>query len=219
MYLNRKDTNKHYIHPIDYFNKWFAEPIAVVDNSVAGIIDALNRHPIADDTTAQDYVMPISRCRELAGRFRIYGENQDVYYCFVNEGDEYKTDPPVYFESCLDLKVDYGFDDSDILNNDCLLVADRFSAFLWQMLGHHICLRMESSDHFSPSVNGILFGIESVNPRDSFINPLGREFPAGFTCLVADDAICIPDWGCAFLTSQSRDSFMIRYSPIISEYW
>jgi len=36
------------------FNEWFAEPIVAIDNSVAGIIDALNRHPLADDQIEQD---------------------------------------------------------------------------------------------------------------------------------------------------------------------
>jgi hypothetical protein len=206
------------VHPIAFFNEWFAEPFDVRDYSVAGIVDALNGHPIAHDQTAQDYVMPMRRCREHAGRFRVYGENQDVYYCFVYEGDESKTDPPVYFESCLDLHNDYGINQSDIIDGDHVLVADRFTLFLWQVLGHHICLRMESGGQFSNDVTGVVFNGD-LELDGSFINQLGRDFPAGYTCFVSDDAICIPDWGAAFLTARSRESFMTRYSPNVSREW
>jgi hypothetical protein len=210
--------NPRDVHPIAFFNEWFAEPFDVQDYSVAGIVDALNRHPIAGDPTAQDYVMPMRRCREHAGRFRVYGENQDVYYCFVYEGDESKTDPPVYFESCLDLHTDYGIDQSDIIDGDHVLVAERFASFLWQVLGHHICLRMESGGHFSSHVTGVVFN-GGVDLDASFINQLGSDFPAGYTCFVSDSAICIPDWGAAFLTARSRESFMTRYSPNVSREW
>jgi len=162
--------------------------------------------------------MPMRRCREHAGRFRVYGENQDVYYCFVYEGDESKTDPPVYFESCLDLHNDYGINQSDIIDGDHVLVADRFTLFLWQVLGHHICLRMESGGQFSNDVTGVVFNGD-LELDGSFINQLGRDFPAGYTCFVSDDAICIPDWGAAFLTARSRESFMTRYSPNVSREW
>jgi hypothetical protein len=210
--------NPRDVDPIEFFNEWFLEPIVVTDHSVAGIIDALNRHPLADDQTAQDYVMPTRRCRERAGRFRIYGENQDVYYCFVYDGDETKLDPPVYFESCLDLKIDYGINESDIIGNDHVLVANRFTDFLWQMLGHHICLRLESSGQFSDGVTGICSD-DPIQLNHSFINPLGREFPAGYTCFVSDDVICIPGWGAAFLTAVARKAFINRYSPIVSRQW
>jgi hypothetical protein len=205
------------IHPIDFFNQWFAEPIIVTNNSVAGIIDALNDHPMAQDETAQDYVMRACFYREHPGRFRIYGENQDNYYCFVNEGDEDKIDPPVYFESHFDLKTDYGFDDSEIVNNS-VIVADRFTDFLWQMLGHHICLRLESGGNFATDVSGIPFE-KDIKLDNSFINHLGRDFPAGFTCFISDDTIYIPDWGAAFLTVQSRDSFVEKYSPYLGQEW
>ncbi len=203
---------------LNSLNRWFVEPFVVADNSVAGIIETLNRHPIADDQTAQDYVMPTRRRREHAGHFRIYGENQDVYYCFVYDGDESKIDPPVYFESCLDLKDDYGIDSFRIIANDHVLVANRFTDFLWQMLGHHICLRMESSGQFSENVNGVVFD-DDVELDDSFVNPLGIEFPAGYTCFVTDDVILIPDWGTAFLSAQARESFMARFSPDVSCEW
>lgn len=205
-------------HPIDFFNEWFADPISAHASSVAGIINALNRHPIADDQTAQDYVMPVRRCRERAGRFRIYGENQDTYYCFVYDGDESKANPPVYFESCLDLSIDYGIEDSEIINNDHILVAERFTDFLWHILGHHICLRMESSGQFTHGVSGIVCD-RPIELDDSFTNPLGNEFPAGFTCYVSNGVVCAPDWGAAFLNAQSRDSFMARYLPHVSRQW
>lgn len=205
-------------HSIDFFSKWLAKRIAVVDNTVAGVIEALNRHSMADDQTAQDYVMPIRRCREYAGRFRIYRENQDTFYRFVNAGDESKIDPPVYFESCIDLYLDYGIAESDIINNDHVLVAKRFTDFLWRILGHHICLRLESGGQFAGSVNGIVID-GGVELDDSFINPLGNEFPVGYTCLVSDDVVCIPGWGAAFLTVDARDSFLHNYRPKVARKW
>lgn len=202
--------------PIDFFNEWFVAPIIVTDPSVEGFIGALNRHPLADDERSQDYVMPTRRCRDRAGRFRIYGENQDTYYCFVYDGDESKTDPPVYYESCL--LDDHGIDPALIIDGDHVLVADRCSDFLWQMLGHHICLRLESSGHFRENVTGIV--LDGVVKLDgAFFCPMGREFPAGYTCFVSDDVICIPDWGAAFRTAQSRELFLASYAPRFSRQW
>lgn len=204
--------------PLDFFAEWFAEPLDVRSRSVKGIVEALNRHPMSGDQTAQDYVVPASRAREHAGRFRIFRENQDVFFCFVYEGDETKPDPPVFFETCLDLQVDSGIASSDIINGNHVLVADRFSDFLWHMLGQHICLRTQSGGHFAKGVNGIVFD-EPVELDSSFINLLGREFPVGSTCFVSDGVICIPGWGAAFLTAESREKFVARYLPSVSEEW
>jgi hypothetical protein len=86
------------------------------------------------------------------------------------------------------------------------------------MLGHHICLRLESSGQFSDGVTGICSD-DPIQLNHSFINPLGREFPAGYTCFVSDDVICIPGWGAAFLTAVARKAFINRYSPIVSRQW
>ena len=205
------------IKPIDYFNEWFAEPIDLRDDTVLGHIEALTRHPSADDQTAQDYVMPIRRCREHANRFRVWGENQDTYYCFVLDGDESKPNPPVYFESCLDLVSDYGLDPSSIIDGDRVLVAEQFPDFVWHMLGHHICLRYESGNQFKSSVSGILTRDANVNA--TFSRPSQLEFPAGYSPLFALDTILIPDWGAAFLSQQSRQSFIREFSPTINAEW
>lgn len=183
-----------------------------------GVIDTLNRHPIAADQAAQDYIMPTTRSRQSAGRFRIYGENQDVYYCFVYDGDEVKVNPPVYFETCLDLSLDYGIGRSQIIDESHVLVADRFIDFLWHILGHHICTRMESSGGFRSHVTGIVSN-GLIELDNSFVNPLGREFPSGYTCFVSDDVICVPQWGAAFRTVHSRKRFLARYSPHVSSEW
>jgi hypothetical protein len=181
-------------------------------------MDALNRHPLAGDQTAQDHTIPVQDARDHPGRFRIYGENQYAFYCFVYDGEETKTDPPVFFETCLDLQIDCAVASADIIGGDHVLVAIRFSDFLWQMLGHHICLRADFGDQLSSSVTGIVCN-EPIELDDAFINPLGREFPAGFTCFVSDGVICIPDWGAAFLTAESREKFVAKYSPSVSEEW
>ena len=65
------------LSPIDYFNRWFAEPIRMAGGeSVQSVIDARSRHPLADDETAQNYVMPPRRYWERSGRFRILDELQ-----------------------------------------------------------------------------------------------------------------------------------------------
>lgn len=161
--------------------------------------------------------MPLRRCREHAGRIRIWGENQDTFYCFVYDGDELKPNPPVYFESCLDLSTDYGINQSDVFDGDHVLVAETFTHFLWHMLGHHICLRWEFHDHMNDSVNGVKF--TDVNIDDSFHYPLFREFPAGYGPLFRHDTICIPDWGAAFLNRNARDAFISEFGPETDAEW
>jgi hypothetical protein len=60
--------NPRNAHPIDFFNEWFKQPIAVVNNSVAGIIDALNRHPMANDQSAQRLMLH-RQSRRHQGKF------------------------------------------------------------------------------------------------------------------------------------------------------
>ncbi len=206
-----KAMNRRDLHPIAFFNDWFAEPFDVRDYSVAGIVDALNRHLslLINPPRLRHATATLPR---KAGRYRIYGENQDVFYCFVYEGDESKTDPPVYFESCLDLNIDYGIKQSDIIDGDHVLVADRFTTSL-ASARHHICLRMESGGLFS--CDGIVF--KDNLELDAFVNgSAGTSWR--YTCFLSDGAICIPDWGAAFLTARSRASFMTR-SPRVSREW
>jgi hypothetical protein len=205
--------------PIDYFNRWLARPIGVASGaSVQSVLDALNRHPLAQDETAQDYVMPAWRYREKPGRFRILGENQDTWYGFVYEGEESLPDPPVYFETCLDLKLDHGFSDNEIIGGDHVQVCPQFTAFLWHMLGHLICVRHEGNGQYAAGVHGAVFKMP-ITMDAAFINPLGHEFPAGHTCFIGPDAICIPDWGAAFLNPESGDRFLTTYRPVVSRRW
>lgn len=206
-------------HPVDVLGRWFAEPLVLGgDRSVAGVLDALNQHAFAQDESAQDYVMPARRYREQAGRFRIWGENQDTFYCYVRAEQAGEADPPVYFETCLDLARDHGYDPAEIVDGDSVLVCPRFTTFLWHMLGHSICLRLEPGDCLAEEVNGVTFsGVCKMDA--SFVNPLGHEFPAGFTCYFGTDAICIPDWGAAFRTQQAREAFLNRFRPELGEEW
>lgn len=205
-------------HPIDFFGPWFNEPIHVTDWSVYGVVETLNQHPVEQDQDAQNYIMPIRRCRERAGRFRIYGENQDTFYCFVLEGEETKSAPPVYFESCLDFVEDYGLSREAIIDGDHVKVADSFQQFLWHILGHHICLRMNASSAYTPLISGVVFD-GCVSLDETFVNPLGSEFPAGYTPRFSNDTICIPDWGAAFRTTNAAQKFLDRFSPPVSRRW
>jgi hypothetical protein len=205
--------------PLDYFNCWLTEPISVSgDHSVQSVLDALNRHPLAQDETAQNYIMPPSRYREVRGRFRILGENQDTWYCFVHDGAETQRNPPVYFETCLDLKRDHGFADADIIDGNYVLVCPTFTRFLWHMLGQQLCIRTESNMYSAPGVNGVVFK-RPVELDGMFVNPLGRDFPAGYTCSFSEGTICVPDWGAAFLDRDRREQFAERFAPSVSRSW
>jgi hypothetical protein len=206
-------------HPIQYFNRWLTEPVRADEgDSVRLVLDALNRHPLAQDETAQNYIMPPSRYRERPDRFRIFGENQDTWYCFVYDGEETLPNPPVYFETCLSLSRDHGFADSDIIGGDHVRVCRGFTDFLWHMLGQQLCVRLESSGHYVPEVQGAAFK-HPVALDNSFTNPLDRGFPSGFTPHISHDVVCVPDWGAAFLDSESARRFFERFRPTVSQKW
>ena len=206
------------LNPISYFNHWFRDPIISRGASVACIIESLNGHGLCQDETAQNYVMPLRRCFEKAGRYRLYGEEQDTFYCFIYEGNETQEQPPVYFETCLDLTDDYGVDPSTITNGDHVMVCQKFSDFLWYLLGHHICLRLKSNNQFQTGVSGTVFS-QSIILEAEFVNPLGKPFPAGYSVYLSEDTICIPDWGAAFRNPASRDIFLKRYNPVVRSVW
>lgn len=205
--------------PLEYFRPWMTEPIMPSSGrSVLSVVNALNNHPLARDERAQDSIMPPSRYGEKEGRFRFYAENQDCWHCFVQAGAELEVDPPVYFETCLDLRRDCGCSDAEILGGDHVLVCQRFTDFLWFLLARHFCIRLEGADYFAPGVQGLHAGHE-IAIDGSFQNPLGREFPAGYSCYVGDEAVCVPEWGAAFLNRASCDRFLWRYSPVIEAQW
>ena len=205
--------------PTDYFNRWLAEPIRSSPNDcVESVLDALNAHPIAQDETAQDYIMPRRRYRERQDRFRIFGENQDTFYCYVKAGAELLPDPPVYFETCLDLRRDCGFSDIEIIDGDSLLLCEGFQRFLWHMLGQQICIRLEGNGLYAAGVHGMVFS-EPVKLDATFANPLGCEFPAGYTCYVSESVLCVPDWGAAFLDVENERQFCDQFRPKIASRW
>jgi hypothetical protein len=55
---------------------------------------------------------------------------------------------------------------------------------LWHMLGNQICVRLEGNGKYAAGVHGVVFG-KGLKLDSSFANPLGREFPAGYTCFFA----------------------------------
>ena len=74
--------------------------------------------------------------------------------------------------------MDHGYKKSDIIDNDHVVVCSRFTDVLWHILGHHICIRLESSGLFADHVNGIgfepkfadrIFGIfQRLHGRDEY---------------------------------------------------
>ena len=202
--------------PIDFFNQWFREPIQVEKGaSVKQILDALNEHPLAEDE-AQDYFMPARRYREEPGRFGVYGENQDLWTCFVYEGQELLTDPPVYFSTCLDLQEDYGYKPEEIINGDHVLASRSFVRFLWSVLGQQICIRIEETTLFKSGVTGCFF--DSALPRnETFQNPLENEH-AGLACYISPKTLWCLDWA-AFLDAESKQRFLETFQPTNVRVW
>jgi hypothetical protein len=204
---------------IESLSYWFARPLLIsASQSVAQVLDALNDHPLAQDEQAQDYVMPKKRYFDNPGRFRIWGENQDNFYCFVTARDSNAIDPPVYFETCLDLVRDCRIDPTHVLPGNCVLVTEHFTSFLSFMLAHHICLRLEKGSHLANAVNGIVFS-QPLKTCCNLTNPLGREFIAGYTPYVGQDVICIPDWGAAFRNQSAREQFVESMKHAIGQSW
>jgi hypothetical protein len=208
---------------IPYFQRWYAQPIGLSGGeSVRVTMDALNAHPLVSDAP-QDYITHPERYSEFAGRFEILGENQDVWHCFVAAGSETQPDPPVFFESCLGLRQDYGFSPEDIQDvHGACVEAGNFRGFLWNLLGRHICLRVEGAAVLAPGVQGCGFAQEGVLSGalgEAYFNPLGRAFPDGYTCYFAEDTICIPKWGAAFLHAAARECFMTAFAPAIQSTW
>jgi hypothetical protein len=206
---------------------WFNKPLEIsAENTVRQVLDSLNDHPLMQDEMAQDYVMPKQRYNEHPARFRIWGENQDNFYCFVNDSDANKVNPPVYFETCLDLVRDCGFDPTHVLPGNIVLATECFTSFLSFMLAHHICLRLEKGHHLAEDVNGIVFS-HPLEKCIGLVNPLGREFPGGYTPFIGDGVVCIPHWGvvciphwgAAFRHDTARDEFMSLTKPTVGQSW
>ncbi len=204
---------------IESLSTWFAPRLVIgASQSVTQVLDALNEHPLAHDELAQDYVMPKKRYHESPGRFRIWGENQDNFYCFVTAKDANEVDPPVYFETCLDLVRDCRVDPTMVLSGNCLLVTEHFNSFLTFMLAHHICLRLGKGSHLAREVNGIVFS-QPKRACDGLINPLGNEFIAGYTAFVGNDVLCIPDWGAAFRHQTACEEFVKSNQVAVGQSW
>jgi hypothetical protein len=204
---------------ISEFNAWFQRPILVPprETTVEAVLDAINQHPLAQDESAQDYVMPARRYREHAERFRIYGENQDTWYCFVRAGDELRANPAVHFESCLDLELDHDVPPHEI-SDESVQIAEGFRSFLRYMIASQICFRLESSVYLCHGVSGINFR-ERPLLGSEFVNPLCREFPGGYSVFIAPGTICAPGWGAAFRDDHFREAFIERYAPNIRKSW
>ncbi len=206
--------------PFDFYNRWLVEPIQSTGRTVEDIVGVLNLHPLDLDETAQDGFMRLEHARTAPGRYRVWLENQDIFQCFVEVGRESEVDPPVFFESCLDLDRDYRFTANEILDvgGPCVLVCDRFTDFLAFALGQLLCLRLDPSPVWRSQVTGVVFD-GPVETPDGFVNPLGRPFPNGYTTWIGRDSVCIPDWGAAFLTPRARADFIAQCRPSIRSTW
>ena len=106
---------RSYVQLID---GWYRQPISEATGIAADELNSLEQEggrPLPDlmwewyrlfgaheslaDETCTDYVMPIERVWGESGSLRIYGENQDIWYCCILDADLGQPDPPVYFDS------------------------------------------------------------------------------------------------------------------------
>ncbi len=176
---------------IESLCNWFAPPLVIgASQSVTQVLDALNAHPLV----------------------------QDNFYCFVTAKDANEVDPPVYFETCLDLVRDCRIDPTLVLSGNCVLVTEHFNSFLMFMLAHHISLRLEKGSHLAEEVNGIVFS-QPKTACSGLINPLGKEFIAGYTAYIGNNVICIPDWGAAFRHQIAREEFVKSNQVAVGKSW
>ena len=80
--------------------------------------------------------MPAGRYKERIGRFRIFGETSRHFILLRPQRSmNLSPTPAVYFESCLDLIDDYGFDPSQVIDGDHILAdhTNFLTQFLWHM--------------------------------------------------------------------------------------
>jgi len=172
-------------------------------------MNSLNSHPISQDESVQDYIVPAYRYEEEEGKFRILGEEQDNWYCFL-KSDNLGRYSPVYFESCLNIEKDYGIDKRLIVNGDSARISNSFTEFLWQLIGMRICLRDTNADYFKDEVCGISIDRQDLKLKPDFSVPENCQFPY-YICHFSDSAICVPEYSAAFKNKSIMDRFINEY--------
>lgn len=151
---------------------------------------------------SNDYEMPLARVWESARYLRIYGENQDGWYCGILNEHLALPDPPVYFDSkampVSDLDLDFSPD--TLVDGHFLPVCDRLSDFLLGVAVRQITLRMEPSPFLRAGVGGAYFpeilGVD-LELRGLF------DFPDGYSPFLGKDLLALSGWGFTVRTPEA----------------
>lgn len=199
-----------------YYKDWFAEPLVLSMTSVADVLCSIHKHSLSKDATGCDFFYPLNRARKAKGRFYIYGECQEVWSFFVLKGTETMPNPPVYLHSSLDLSIDHGYRDSDIIDGDYALVG-KFRDFLWDALAHQVLARIETPETLASDVIGITWYGTEIDLDSSF--ETRAELPGGATCYTSNSAIASPNYGAVFRDLDSLTSFINSYPKLLTRKW
>lgn len=199
-----------------YYRDWFVEPLVLSMNSVADALRSIHKHPLSKDAAGCDFFYPVKRARKAKGRFYIYGECQEVWSFFVLDGTETMPNPLVYLHSSLDLSIDHGYPDSEIIDGDYALVGS-FRDFLWDALAHQVLARIETPETLASDVSGVTWYGTEVELDDSF--ETRTDLPGGATCYTSESAIASPNYGAVFRDLGSIESFINSYPKSLTKKW
>lgn len=158
-------------------------------------------HESLGDETCDDYVMPLDRVWEASGSLRLYGENQELWYCCILDEDLEEPDPPVYFDSAGMSVEEWGFplEGVELVDEHFIPVCDTLSRFLMGLTVRQITLRTKPSPFFRAGVCGAQF-------TPSFgLGPIQQlfEFPGGPSspCL-GEDVVLLKNWAFSARTTE-----------------
>jgi hypothetical protein len=159
------------------------------------------RHERLDDQTVNDYEVPLGRVWEEPRYLRVYGENQDNWYCGILNEHLEDPDPPVYFDSRAMPVEDLGFplDGLDLVDGHFICVSDTLSEFLLGMTVRQLAFRDTPSPFFRAGVCGAQYPYVPALVRLQLI----FEFPAGFNPYMGEDVLHLEDWGFAARTPEA----------------
>ena len=126
-----------------------------------------------------------------------------------------EVDPPVFLCSSLDLAIDHGVPKGEIVYGDSIMVSERFTDFLWQIIGQNLCfLDDDVEEILSPTFCGLTFNSHAqldarfAKPKTQWFKYdvcFAEEFPG---------TICVPKHGAVFANMETRDRFVAEVKPL-----
>ncbi|MDY7226670.1 hypothetical protein [Hyalangium rubrum] len=205
---------------IHLINGWFRQPLSAETGIPADEVEErehasrrplpvllrewyllFGRHKSFCGEESTDYEVPLERVWGSARYLRVYGENQDGWYCGVLNEHLALPDPPVYFDSrampVSDLDLDYT---PELVDGHFIQVCDKLSDFLLGVAARQITIRTGPSSllragvcgaHF-PEILGIDFELRAM-----------FAFPGGYTPFMGEDVFAVSEWGFAARTPEA----------------